>query len=183
MVFLFPYAYDRMPNGKPREGVPENHLGSKARCDSLISKYKALAGRPGETCEFIFTAGYTKEQKEEPEHDSDLRLANQMITYIRRINPRMPGFTSHIRAWGTFEETRVAIDEIKEVCDQHDNVMVYASTNLGHMPRVWLCWLFLKPKSWKVHFVLARHSFTPKEWFQETSKFFQYLYRFLFRKW
>ena len=180
MIFLVPYAYDRMPGGKPREGVLANRLGSKARCDALfrvVRKRNDLW-----SVIFILTAGYSKESARSTEKIPE-SIAEQMCIYVKE-----QGFSTHLSpkfSWGTFEETRNAIsvissfalESVKEPC-------VYVSTNLGHMPRVWLCWFFLRRhKTWEVHFVLADHSFTPKEWLQETAKFFQYLYRFVFKKW
>jgi len=173
-----------MPDGKPREGVPVNRLGTKTRCDALIQKLKTIEIEPNESFEFLLTAGYKKDEKEEPKDKPELRIANQMAIYIRKINIKLRVFTSHIRAWGTFEETREAINEIKEMIGpDYGRVEIYISTNLGHLSRVWLCWFFLKPHGWKVHFVRANHSFTPKEWVQEAIKFFVYFYHFLLKKW
>lgn len=181
MIFLVPYAYDRMPGGKPREGVPPNRLGSKARCDALVCAHKQLNPND-EWSGFILTAGYTKNFPSIPRETNE-SIAGQMRKYLLE-----QGFSSTVRilTWGTYKETESAIKEIRNTLYEswrNEPTMVYVSTNLGHMPRVWLCWFFLRPRGWKVHFVLANHSFSLKEYFQETAKFFQYLYRFVFKKW
>lgn len=175
MVFLVPYAYDRMPDGKPCEGVPANRLGTKARIDAL-KQHGWL---------WVLTAGYTKESPEKPSGKYRVSLASQMCSYILYSTQGSDCIIQEC-AWGTQSETRAVISVItkwRQSWSIRDSVEVFVSTNIGHMPRVWLCWLFLKPKGWKVHFIRAHHSFTPKECLQETAKFFSYLYRFLFRKW
>lgn len=185
LIFLVPYAYDRMPSGKPREGVPTNRLGSKARCDVLIGasqQYRKQAGS-NTRCRFVLTAGYTKESPAIPTEDVKESIAMEMSDYLRSQNV----WSTHVHpiAWGTLEETRESIRIISHLSSLNWVIhpRIFVSTNLGHLPRVWLCWLFLKPKGWRFRFVLANHSFTPKEWFQETAKFFQYLYCFVFKKW
>lgn len=184
MIFLVPYAYDRMPGGKPRKGVPLNRLGSKARCDALakiaenIDQYKSY---------WVLTAGYSKKSPTQSSSLNKESLADQMYWYIKSLGFRE--ISSWPRSWGTHKETTETVKIIINMAlppphlRLNPPVDVYISTNLGHMPRVWLCWFFLKPKGWKVHFVPANHSFTLKEYFQETAKFFVYLYHFLSKKW
>lgn len=178
-----------MPNGKPRDGIPANRLGSKARCDALLVEMWMILRKDDHSLttdfKFVLTAGYTKESPGKPTEKVPQSLAAQIEQYIRSQNFH-PGFIFvRDKAWGTLEETLGAISLISDIAAVNwtTHPQIYVSTNLGHMPRVWLCWFFLKPKGWKVHFVLAKHSFTPKEWVQETVKFFVYLYRFVFKKW
>ena len=182
MIFLVPYAYDRMPDGKPRKGVALKRLGSRARIDALlVSLIKIFKVGEMRTYWFVLTAGYSKESVNSPTSKVHRSIAEEMGMYIISQNGDGLAIIPNELAWGTYQETARAISTIrtKALVGNH----VFVSTNLGHMPRVWLCWLFLKPSSWEVHFVLADHSFTKKEWLQETVKFFIYLYRFLFRKW
>ena len=195
MIFLVPYAYDRMPGGKPRESVPANRLGGKARCDALIDvatralKINHEDGPYGIWCDFVFSAGYTKDSPTKPTLVVIESIAEQMAKYVRSTGIEFASSVDrHDLVWGTYFETVRAIRRISSTTviahnRGYKNNGVYVGTNLGHLPRVWLCWLFLKPKGWKIHFVLANHSFAPKEWLQETAKFFQYLYRFVFKKW
>lgn len=189
-----------MPNGKPREGVPPKRLGTKARCDALIKVLNERRSQFGGVNQgqfvlywFILNAAFTKESPNKPTQNVTESLAEQMEKYLHHegyiLCPRTT--PKNTLVWGTFAETCEAIRDIKkkiQVCEDqgigNDDLEVFVSTNLGHMPRVWLCWFLLKPKNWKVHFVLANHSFTFwPEYFQETFKFFQYFYRFLFKKW
>lgn len=174
-----------MPGGQPRTGVPAKRLGSKARCDALLAELQRMDDLwTYFRSRFVLTAGYTKDSPGEPTVGAEESIAQQMRYYLLSrdwtLSCVMQG-----RVWGTFEETKEAIRLIAYSADTNwaSDVKIYVSTNLGHLPRVWLCWLFLKPEGWKVHFVTAKHSFTLKEYFQETGKFFIYLYRFLFRRW
>lgn len=173
MVFLIPYAYDRLPDGKPRIGVPARRLGSKSRCDALLLKTDPYYI-------FVLTAGFSKKSHDQPTETEKEALCEQMEKYLRSRGSLF--FISKPRTWGTYGETLESI-MIMSPFSATRPIEICVSTNLGHMPRVWLCWFFLKPKGWKVRFVIARHSFTPKEWWQETFKFFVYLYRFIFEKW
>lgn len=177
-----------MPRGKPDDGIPPNRLGSKARCDKLIAMVSETESlRPGYI--FILTAGFTKESPASPTQKVWESLSGQMERYLLSQGVQPKKIFAQERSWGTHEETVEAIKLITKMAEppQHlrfnPHIDIYVSTNLGHIPRVWLCWYFLKPKKWKVHFVRANHSFTPKEYFQETAKFFGYLYKFLFNKW
>jgi hypothetical protein len=187
LIFLVPYDYDRMPDGKPRKGIPPKRLGGKARCDALIEKAYSLLKEDEESFStdfcFVLVSRFSKDQKK-PSADLPQSIAEQMAVYVEEKSPCFVT-KQYPTAWGTCEETAISIQVIPFILGQDwpHKPVVYVSTNPGHMPRVWLCWFFLKPKGWKVHFVLANHSFTPKEWFQETAKFFQYLYRFVFKKW
>lgn len=185
MIFLVPYAYDRMPGGKPREGVPANRLGSKARCDALIEEIpEGLDIGNTANYSFVLTAGFSKESPCTPTSEIHRSVAEEMATYVDRLCVyQVSLFPNNYRfVWGTYGETVEVIRTIRRECA--NNNQIFVSTNLGHLPRVWLCWFFLKPEGWKVHFVLARHSFTFwPEYFQETAKFFQYLYRFVFKRW
>jgi len=193
LVFFVPYAYDRMPYGEARRGIPADRLGSKARCDALLAEYKN-SGLKKCISSFVLTAGFTKDSPDEPTETVTESLASQMERYVRLHGHYHPLIPRRL-VWGTYEETAAAIGAISEIVrtwelghedvrsDPDDQVHVFVSTNPGHMPRVKLCWRFLKPRGWCVHFVPANHTFTKKEWGQETVKFFQYLYRFLFRRW
>ncbi len=170
-----------MPGGKPRKGVPPNRLGSKARCDALLA---VIQKNRLEHCHFVFTAGYSKESPKVPTKVGEISMCWEMAIYIESQEAGVGlGLWRISTAWGTYEETLHAINFIGLDSFIPPPDEVWVSTNLGHMPRVWLCWFFLKPKGWKVHFVVANHSFTLKEYFQETAKFLGYLYRFVFKKW
>lgn len=174
-----------MPEGKPRKGVPPSRLGSKARCDALLRIKNELDYADGDFgyCTWILVAGFSKESPTKATSPAQTSLAEDMCSYLSG-GGRLYHFDPV--SWGTYEETRAMIQEIRSrtPCGFTDDDEVYVSTNLGHMPRVRLCWFFLKPKGWKVSFVTAKHSFTFwPEWFQEIAKFFTYFYRFLFKKW
>lgn len=165
---FFPYAYDRIQDGSGK--------GSMARCDALLKLLKTI--RPDDHV-FVLTAGFTKVSPNKPAPGVPVSLAEQMHRYLRSkdseaLTDRYPV------AWGTLDETKEAIYIIEQNAraKSADKVVVWVSTNLGHMPRVRLCWLLLKPETWDVKFVTAKHSFIPKEWVQETIKFFQYVYLF-----
>lgn len=182
MAHLFaPLAYDRMPNGQPRQDVPPKHLGSKARIDALLHKMVVVLGTPQNHL-FMFVAGFSKKSPDKPTTDAPVSLSEEMDRYANYQTPALKSFWD-AQSWGTHDEIRsiIATGKLVDTGEDHD---VYIATNLGHMPRVMLCWFLLgKPLSWRVHFVLAKHSFSPKEWAQETVKFFVYLHRFAFRKW
>lgn len=188
VIFLVPYAYDRMPQGQPRVGVPAKRLGTKARCDALLEKVDALwkadlriSGR--KFC-FILTAGFCKESPNSPKEGAEESLSMQMAKYLCENSPLQ--VRAYSLAWGTYQETLLSRNLIKNIVRSRGapNAKIYISTNLGHLPRVWLCWRFLKPSGWEVRFVRAKHSFKVwPEYFQETFKFFLYLYRFLLKKW
>jgi hypothetical protein len=180
LIFLAPYGYDRMFDGKPMAGVPTERLGSQARIDALIKKRDrgALIADFESSC-WVLVAGFSKDSPCQPTENTRTSLAEDMRKYLTSLGYQL--FLGGPKCWGTYEETREIIQEIRRVYDYEAEIFV--STNLGHMPRVRLCWFFLKPKNWEVNFVEANHSFTPKECFHETAKFFVYLYRFLFKKW
>lgn len=190
-LFFFPYAYDQVPGGVPREGVPSKQLGSKARCDALIELvlkveklFKKLAYST-EKIRFITAGGYTKKSPLEPTEEVKSPLSVDLGMYIMsktkgKFNVFMP-----VLGWGTYAETKGVIDYVNhpESGLRNEAVKFIVSTNWCHMHRVKLCWRFLKPKEWQVAFVEADQSFTFKEHCQETVKFFVYFYRFLFKKW
>lgn len=182
MAHLFaPLAYDRMPHGQPRQGVPVKYLGSMHRIHALLDKIAEMPDTPEDHL-FVFVAGFSKKSPHEPTAEAHVSLADEMCQYITYWRPVIHSFWDS-QSWGTHDELQSVIATGKLVDDGEDHD-VYIATNLGHTPRVMLTWFFLeKPKSWRVHFVLAKHSFSPKEWVQETAKFFTYLYRFALRKW
>ncbi len=182
MAHLFaPLAYDRMPHGQPRQDTPINRLGSKVRIDVLLKKLVMVLGTPKDHL-FVFVAGFSKKSPDTPTTDAPISLAEEMDRYANYQTPALESFWD-AQSWGTHDEIHSIIEEGKGVGTGEDHD-VYIATNLGHMPRVMLTWFFLeKPKSWRAHFVIAKHSFSPKEWAQETIKFFTYLYRFTFKKW
>jgi hypothetical protein len=177
-----------MPGGQPRPGVPIEQLGSKLRIDQLIEEYRKIKmERPEEVIDFVLAGGFSKESPDEPTAEAPESLADQMEQYLDSQNIFF-GVSKAEPAWGTYEETLAAI--IAAETYKRDSVQmleVVLCTNLGHMPRVRLCWLFSVPKELKgikVRFVTAtKQSYTQKEWFQEFGKFFVYFYRFVFKKW
>lgn len=179
-------AYDRMPGGKPRANVSPKRLGTKKRIDALI---RLKQGKnwfwdlsQTVTC-FVFTAGFSKESPTKPTEQVPQSLAEQMRLYTQSMVQGRTDVQISSTAWGTYAEIRDLIRMCRGFYPG-ENHTIFISTNLGHMPRTLLCWFFLeKPASWRVRPVLADHSFTPKEWVQETAKFFTYLYRFSFKKW
>lgn len=182
MAHIFaPLAYDRMPYGQPRQNVPINRLGSKARIDVLLKKMFVVLDTQEDHL-FVFVAGFSKNSPDTPTTDTPVSLAEEMDRYANYQTPALESFWG-AQSWGTHDEiySVIATGKLVDTGEDHD---VYIATNLGHMPRVMLTWFFLeKPESWRIHFVPAKHSFSPKEWVQETVKFFTYLYRFVFKKW
>jgi hypothetical protein len=125
---------------------------------------------------FILTGGYTKESPDIPTVSVRQSLASQMRKYLLEKAPYLE-IDSDPVAWGTLIETKEAICIMRQHVQSKfaDRVVVHVSTNLGHLPRVLLCWFALRPKHWKIRWDLANHSFTPKEWGQETLKFLKYI--------
>ena len=167
MIFCVPYAYDR-----PKQGQVG---GTIVRCNTLISEMD-LRGGDCWDCRFILSAGFTKESVNHPTKQVGQAMAVQMADYINSVR-NYKCHTTQKYTWGTYAETKEAASWL--CYGDH----IFVSTNLGHMPRVMLCWWFLKPRWCKVTFIPANHSFTRKEYWQETIKFFTYLYRFLLKKW
>ncbi|MES2213760.1 MAG: hypothetical protein V4473_02915 [Patescibacteria group bacterium] len=180
-TFFVPYAYDRISE--------KTGHGTKARCDALLDVVRSLDIKEPN---FILTAGYSKESPAKPVEEAPESLAYQMCNYIYK---QSIGFHQQIliswspTAWGTLEETRQAAIRIAAMFSfGEDEIHVYISTNKGHMPRVRLCWKYIKrnlriDKKLRLHFVEAHHSFSIKEWVQETIKFLQYQHNFKSGKW
>jgi hypothetical protein len=176
MYYFVPYAYDRIT-------ARQTSGGSIARCNALL-KTKNELGIDMEVSTFVLTAGFSKESPLTPTVSASEAICHQMADYLASQGfPKKDIF--HVPAgWGTYWETRAAVDHIRwsECGDQHKRV--YVSTNGGHMPRVRICWYFLAPKGWSVKFVSADHSFgDEKECLGEVIKFFVYLYKFVLKKW
>jgi hypothetical protein len=71
-------------------------------------------------------------------------------------------------AWGTLAETKAAIAEIRNRTRNGDAVTVIIASNPFHLfGRILICWLWLKPRGWKILFAPAWHRFTWKERAQE----------------
>jgi len=105
-------------------------------------------------------------------------MAVEMAEYISKKSSHVLCPTPHPLGWGTISEIEHSIRLIrKQVSTSDPFVRVHISTNPGHMFRVWLYWKVLAPKEWEVIFVPADHSFTKKEWIQETAKVLRDLYR------
>jgi len=197
LYYLVPLAYDR--------SLDHAGKGTIARCQALGNYARDLCNLSVTTeDEFVFiaTAGFTKESPLEPTQEHHESLAFQIGNYARSKSFRA---IAKPLAWGTYQELFEALGLI---CNEHSLILashpvqilgvnhigppkICISTNLGHMPRVRLVCFFLRHGKMKwthlryaeFQFITARHSFTPKEWAQETIKFFIYLYRFLFKKW
>jgi len=184
--YFIPLAYDRI------DSVKGTGKGTMARCDALVKEARKVVERTftHHSCVFISTAGYTKASPDKPTPEIPWSLAEQMMKHISGS-----GFCKRVArpvAWGTYQELALALDTLLERYRDSDkwSFDIYISTNAGHMPRVKMCCWFLKRQrsalldyNPQFHFISASHSFTPKEWVQETIKLFLYLYRFLFKKW
>lgn len=182
MHYLIPLAYDRIQNG--------GGYGSKKRCDVLITKAKDVLKLTDnkETVQFLSFAGYSKENKKGPNREST--LSAQMLTYIRENIKGVIYYygDSDNPAWGTYEEILHTLKLIAPYSGSFKKLVICFSTNLGHLLRVRMCIWFLRRKlrihpDCQIKVLVANHSFTPKEYFQETAKFFGYLYKFIFSKW
>ena len=172
MNFCIPYAYGRMGD--------KRWEGTKARCDALIAVSEQLGINRKKT-KFVLTAGFTKKFPTSPSTEAGESIAVEMNCYILgriKASTMVAGVT-----WGTYGETLTSINLIKEVIQTEEHPTVYVSTNFGHMLRVRLCWLFLKPKGWEVKFVTANHSSTLKEYLQEPVKFLGYFFLFVSKRW
>jgi len=176
--YFIPLGYDRI--------LDEGGLGTIARCDALIEEARKIGNEY--LCRFVATAGYTKESPTKPTEEVKESLAEQIGQHIRKAGFRRLIIRPCV--WGTRDELAVALSEVSQIVTQNwDNTpVIYISTNPGHMPRVRLCCYFLKREfDWnkKIRFIFvpANHSFTRKEWGQETIKLLIYLCRFLFNKW
>lgn len=180
MHYLIPLAYDRIQNGGGH--------GSKTRCDVLIKKAEEIlvATNHKETVQFMSFAGYSKENKNGPNVEST--LSAQMLNYVRtKIKDVIYYGDYDSPAWGTYEEVYFALKVISPHSRYFKKLVICFSTNLGHSLRVWMCIWFLRIKlgihpDCQIKVLIANHSFTPKEYFQETAKFFGYLYKFLVRE-
>ena len=179
MYFFVPLAYDRIQN--------EQGKGSIARCKVLIIEATKIANTFGARLVTFFSqAGYTKETPGNPSEGVREPLCDQISKYVTDVIPWVT-FCSTPQAWGTYEELRYTLQQSKEWGRKEEKNYFYTSTNLGHSFRVWLCLFFLRFqlkmwKGWKMRVLLADHSFSRKEWFQETGKFFVYLYGFIFKR-
>ena len=197
MHYFIPLAYDRID---PTKGTGK---GTAARCIVLLKKALDVVQKEGihSKCIFVATAGFSKENPGKPTREVQVSLTQDIMRFIQTSwSGRKIGRPI---AWGTYQEVLTALEII---CDEetyrvknqvltpeptdHKWPDVHISTNLGHMPRVRLCCFFFRRRLQathirraKFHFVVAPHSFTLKEWGQETIKFFIYLYRFVFKKW
>lgn len=177
-----PLAYDRNVLNLTKES------GTRKRCDVLFNLAERIAARTFEkhSITFFSQAGFTKETPGKPNDKVKIPLCDQMRDYIVR---QRPSFIFHTtpQAWGTYEELRYTMQQAKSYGQKEKQNYFYTSTNLGHSLRVWLCIFFLRNElgmwnGWKFRVLLADHSFTKKEWAQETVKLFVYLYRLIFKK-
>lgn len=179
MHFFVPLAYDRIQNGQGQ--------GSIARCNVLIEKAREIAKEVGTmSITFFSQAGYTKETPGRPSEKIREPLCDQMRNYVIGEIPWVCFYTTP-QAWGTYEELRYTLQTAKSWNRNQKENSFYTSTNLGHSVRVWLCLFFLRSefgmwRGWKMRVLIANHSFSKKEWFQETAKFFGYLYKFIFNR-
>lgn len=181
MHYFIPLAYDRID---PIKGTGK---GTIERCKALLAEVLRIQTQQQTGAIFISTAGYTKESPNKPTPEVQVALAEQIADQVKGFQVE---HVVHPIAWGTYAEITTAFEEIVKYTRDHNvwGVDIYISTNPGHIPRAKMCCWFLRRKllRWynvKFHFIPAHHSFTPKEWGQETIKFFVYLYRFLFKKW
>src|SRR4051812_11063278 len=125
MIYLVPYAYDRMPDGRPREGIPAERLGSKARCDALM---EVMTKQLGRDAYFVLTSGFTKESPDHPTDSVREPLAKQMGIYLRH-NGFVYTAGEGPYVWGTYEETRAAIAAIEKIQHHLMFAEIYVSTN------------------------------------------------------
>lgn len=182
MFFLVPMAYDYI-----KEGI---NGGTIERCNTLLKKaFELLLKTSSSRVHFVSVAGYSKDHRSTKTKEIPESLSEQMIAYCKKH--LYTATYAKPQAWGTYEEIRDALEYIKYVTGFGTETYheVYFSTNRGHSFRVKLCIFFLsrelglKKPNWKFKVLIAKHSFSKKEWFQETGKFFIYLYKFLFKKW
>ena len=165
--YFIPLGYNWIVTGKPR--------GTEARCDALLGYIREKCLFP-ERCRFLLTAS-------SPTGSDRRSMAAEMADYIRQQSEGFVSPASQPMGWGTIAEIRYSIELIKKelnekgIDEKTERVCVHISTNTGHMFRVQLYWWALAPKEWRVIFVPANHSFTMKEWFQETAKVVRDLFR------
>jgi hypothetical protein len=83
--------------------------------------------------------------------------------------------------WGTLGETIASAKVIRRRAKPGENVIVWVCSNLGHLPRIRLCWNYVGDRSWDVRFLSAdKQRFTWKErLLLEPAKFMVYLVAFL----
>lgn len=160
--FFVPLGYNWVTADKPS--------GTEARCDALIEYWKKYSISE-KFCQFILTA-------DRPEGSTHTPMAVEMAEYISTRTNHVLCPIPHPQGWGTISEIERSVKLIREQTRTAGPfVRVHISTNPGHMLRVWLYWKVLAPKEWEVIFVPAQHSFSKKEWFQETAKVLRDLYR------
>ncbi len=108
-----------------------------------------------------------------------------MAMYMKPHFPKAE-FIVSASAWGTGAEIRSAVKIIKSAIHsglETDEIVIISSSNPMHLHgRVKLWWSRCRPTGTEVILVPANHSFTPKEWVQETVKFFRDLVRVVFTK-
>lgn len=164
MYYFIPLGYNWIVPGQPS--------GTEARCDRLLRLRRSESLR-AEWCHFILTAG------KPPGSNRTVTMAEEMADYISYTSKMAINPTPAPLGWGTLAEIQGSILRIKSIASLYPHVQpqVYICTNLGHMFRVKMYWGTLAPKEWKVIIVPANHSFTTKEWFQESAKVARDLFR------
>lgn len=161
-IFLVPYAYDRVDRAKGTGNGTHTRI-----CAALkrARSYRALSATA------VLTAGYSKHSPASPCDCAPESLAHQMEALIKNEYRRSGPFVHAVArpsAWGTLAETKAAIEEIKNRSGKSDAVTVIIASNPFHLfGRVLICWLWLKPRGWKILFAPAWHRFTWKERAQE----------------
>lgn len=159
-LFFIPLGYNWI--------VPGKRGGTEARCNALIEYVAEL--NAWSCCQFILTA-------DRPPGSTHTPMANEMAEYIKMMSGGRIYPIPQPLGWGTIAEIKHSIAYIQKIVGNQESVEVFISTNLGHIPRVTLYWIVLRPKGWKAVFIPANHSFTMKEWFQETAKVIRDIYR------
>lgn len=164
MLYIFiPLGYDWI-----EEGV--SGTGTKARCDVML-EYREKNFIPPSRCHFILTA-------DRPHGSTHKPMAEEMAEYISSKSKGVFCPTPQPQGWGTVSEIRNSISLIETIDKEDSPIRVHISTNPGHMLRVKMYWWVLAPpKDWEVVFIKANHSFSKKEWLQETAKVLRDVYR------
>ncbi len=178
MYYLVPLAYDHMENGGGN--------GSRERCNAVLRIIQSCL--PAK-CWVGSFAGYSLYNLAGPKGSKP--LCQQMINYIEFYSGGVGVFFADPQAWGTYEEIRYALQRIdadQKFRGESENKIIF-STNYGHGFRIRMILFFLTRElkmddgRFTFSIIHAHHSFTPKEWVQETIKFGVYLYKFVFKKW
>lgn len=179
-VFFVPYAYDYV--------LPRTSGGTTERCAQALHFASEELSSDVESIRYaILTAGYSKESPRDATENHPVSLAAQQSNYLNSLGDTSRHLIDPC-GWGTFDETFHSIRIIKRILRMYSKedseIHVVVSSNPFHLfGRVALCWRFMKPDDWKIHFVEAHHRYTWKERFQEIFlKIPNYVWRLFVKK-